>query len=99
MFGAGSALYWARKIPASEWKNPWLAGNSLEASTAAWGLRAMLSANLIDEAVPVARYLLQALGPKDQDPDVVKNLIKCFEKFLFNGISVTISNYFRRSYL
>lgn len=50
----------------------------------------MLSATLIDEAVPVARYLLQALGPKDQDPDVVQNLIKCFENFVFNEISVTI---------
>ncbi|CAH2104661.1 unnamed protein product [Euphydryas editha] len=71
---SGSALYWARKIPSSEWKNPWLVGNSLEASTAAWGLRAMLYSNLIDEAVPVARYLLQALGPKDQDPDVLDAL-------------------------
>ncbi|XP_026487589.2 thioester-containing protein 1 allele S3-like [Vanessa tameamea] len=70
----GSALYWPRKIPASEWRNPWLKGNSLEASTAAWALRAMLASNLIEESVPVARYLLQALGPKDQDPDVLDAL-------------------------
>ncbi|XP_041986950.1 CD109 antigen-like [Aricia agestis] len=64
-------LFWSRKIVGTEWRNPWLKSNSLEAATAAWGLRAMLAARLTDEAVPVARYLLQALGTKDQDPEVL----------------------------
>ncbi|CAG9566895.1 unnamed protein product [Danaus chrysippus] len=70
----GVNLYWPRKLSKSELRNPWLKGNSLEASTAAWGLRAMLASSLIDESVPVARYLIQALGPRDQDPDVLDAL-------------------------
>ncbi|VVD02140.1 unnamed protein product [Leptidea sinapis] len=66
-----TTLFWSRKLEGSEWRNPWLKGNSLEASTAAWGLRAMLNSRLVEESVPVARYLLQSLGPKDQDPDVI----------------------------
>lgn len=62
--------FWSRKLQGNEWRNPWLKTNSLEASTAAWGLRAMLSERLVEEAVPVARYLLQAQS--DLDPDVVK---------------------------
>lgn len=48
-----------------------MVGNSLEATTAAWGLRAMLGARLIDEATPVIRYLLQSYQPNDPDPEVV----------------------------
>lgn len=66
-----TTLFWSRKISGSEWRNPWLKGNSLEASTAAWAMRAMLAASLVDEAVPVAQYLVQSLGPTDQDPEVV----------------------------
>lgn len=73
IFSDSSVLYWSRKVPGTEWRNPWLKGNSLEAVTTAWGLRAMLASSLLEEAVPVARYLLQALGPADQDPDVVKH--------------------------
>ncbi|CAH0725826.1 unnamed protein product, partial [Brenthis ino] len=69
-----TTLFWSRTIAGSEWRNPWLKSNSLEASTAAWALRAMLASNLVDEAVPVARYLIQALGPKDQDPEVLDAL-------------------------
>ncbi|CAG4944809.1 unnamed protein product [Colias eurytheme] len=74
-----SALFWSRKLPGSEWRNPWLKGNSLEASTAAWALRAMLNSRLVEEGVPVARYLLQALDPRDQDPDVLDALAQFAE--------------------
>ncbi|CAK1549918.1 unnamed protein product [Leptosia nina] len=74
-----STLFWSRKLPGSEWRNPWLKGNSLEASTAAWGMRAMLNTRLVEEAVPVARYLLQTLGPRDQDPDVLDALAQFSE--------------------
>ncbi|KAI8427884.1 hypothetical protein MSG28_002244 [Choristoneura fumiferana] len=69
---SGSTKFWSRKLQGNEWRNPWLKTNSLEASTAAWGLRAMLSERLIEEAVPVARYLLQAQS--DLDPDVLDSL-------------------------
>ncbi|XP_063529848.1 thioester-containing protein 1 allele R1-like [Cydia strobilella] len=69
---SGSTKFWSRKMTGNEWRNPWLKGNSLEASTAAWGLRAMLSERLVDEAVPVARYLMQAQS--DLDPDVLDAL-------------------------
>ncbi|XP_038206788.1 C3 and PZP-like alpha-2-macroglobulin domain-containing protein 8 isoform X2 [Zerene cesonia] len=74
-----STLFWSRKLPGSEWRNPWLKGNSLEASTAAWALRAMLNSRLVEEGVPVARYLLQALDPRDQDPDVLDALAQFAE--------------------
>lgn len=68
---SGSTLFWSRRLSGSEWRNPWLKGNSMEATTAAWALRGMLSARLLDESVPVVRYLLQAYSPVDPDPDVV----------------------------
>lgn len=52
----------------------------MEANTAAWALRGMLSARLIDETVPVVRYLLQAYSPVDPDPEVVCYSIKKGEK-------------------
>lgn len=67
----GSTLFWSRTLSGNEWRNPWLKGNSLEATTAAWGLRAMLGARLLEEATPVVRYLLQAYLPHDPDPEVV----------------------------
>ncbi|XP_028159271.1 CD109 antigen-like [Ostrinia furnacalis] len=67
----GSTLFWSRKLSGSEWRNPWLKSNSLEASTAAWGLRTMLASRLEDKAEPVARFLLQAYKPNDPDPDVL----------------------------
>ncbi|CAH4004421.1 unnamed protein product [Pieris brassicae] len=72
-------LFWSRRLPASETRNPWLKWNSLEASTAAWAMRAMLNTRLVEEAVPVARYLLQTLGPRDQDPDVIDALAQFAE--------------------
>ncbi|XP_049864919.1 CD109 antigen-like isoform X2 [Pectinophora gossypiella] len=70
----GSTLFWSRKIYGAEWKNPWLKGNSLEAATAAWGLKAMLASKLVEEATPVARFLLQSYRLHDQDPDVLDAL-------------------------
>ncbi|KAL0849223.1 hypothetical protein ABMA28_013556 [Loxostege sticticalis] len=67
----GSTLFWSRKLTGSEWRNPWLKSNSLEASTAAWGLRTMLASRLEDKAEPVARFLLQAYRPNEPDPDVL----------------------------
>ncbi|KAJ2953639.1 hypothetical protein O0L34_g1251 [Tuta absoluta] len=70
----GSTLFWSRKIYGNEWRNPWLKGNSLEAATAAWGLKAMLASRLVDEATPVARFLLQSYKPNNQDPEVLDAL-------------------------
>ncbi|KAG7311410.1 hypothetical protein JYU34_002452 [Plutella xylostella] len=72
--GTGSERYWSRQLSGSEWRNPWLRHNSAEASTAAWGLRAMLAANLVDQAIPVARFLLAATKPGTLDPDVLESL-------------------------
>ncbi|CAG9098707.1 unnamed protein product [Plutella xylostella] len=72
--GTGSERYWSRQLSGSEWRNPWLRHNSAEASTAAWGLRAMLAANLVDQALPVARFLLAATKPGTLDPDVLESL-------------------------
>lgn len=66
-----TTLFWSRKLSGNEWRNPWLKGNNLETTTAAWGLKAMLASKLVDEALPVARYLLQSYRPQDQDPEVV----------------------------
>ncbi|XP_045774990.1 C3 and PZP-like alpha-2-macroglobulin domain-containing protein 8 [Maniola jurtina] len=91
-----STLYWSRKVPGAEWKNPWLKGNSLEASTTAWALRAMLASSLLEEAVPAARYLLQALGPKDQDPDVLDALAQFAETMKTTNklrVSVTVASF------
>lgn len=71
---SGSTLFWSRTLYGNEWRNPWLVGNSFEALTAAWGLRAMLAARLIDESTPVVRYLLQAYQPNDPDPEVIDSL-------------------------
>lgn len=68
---SGSTLFWSRKLSGNEWRNPWLQGNDLESAAAAWGLRAMLASRLVDEATPVAKYLLQYYRPSDQYPDVV----------------------------
>lgn len=65
--------WWRRQISGNELRNPWLRANNAEAATAAWGLRAMLP-NLVDEAVPVARYILSAYQPNDLDPDVLEAL-------------------------
>uniref|UniRef100_A0A2A4K0R1 TEP1-F n=1 Tax=Heliothis virescens TaxID=7102 RepID=A0A2A4K0R1_HELVI len=75
----GSTLFWSRTLSGNEWRNPWLKGNSLEATTAAWGLRAMLAARLVDEATPVVRYLLQAYLPHDPDPEVMDSLAQFAE--------------------
>ncbi|XP_049691725.2 thioester-containing protein 1 allele R1 [Helicoverpa armigera] len=75
----GSTLFWSRTLSGNEWRNPWLKGNSLEATTAAWGLRAMLAARLLDEATPVVRYLLQAYLPHDPDPEVMDSLAQYAE--------------------
>ncbi|XP_023935608.2 thioester-containing protein 1 allele S3 isoform X2 [Bicyclus anynana] len=91
-----STLYWSRKVPGAEWKNPWLKANSLEASTAAWGLRSMLASSLLEEAVPVARYLIQALGPKDQDPDVLDALAQFAQMLKTTNklrVSVTVATF------
>ncbi|KAL4708067.1 hypothetical protein ACJJTC_009846 [Scirpophaga incertulas] len=70
----GSTLFWSRKVSGQEWRNPWLRANSLDANTAAWGLRAMLASRLQDRAEPVAKYLLQAYVPSDPDPDILDSL-------------------------
>ncbi|XP_022820433.1 CD109 antigen-like [Spodoptera litura] len=75
----GSTLFWSRTLSGNEWRNPWLKGNSLEATTAAWGLRAMLGARLVEEATPVVRYLLQAYLPHDPDPEVMDALAQYAE--------------------
>ncbi|XP_072936646.1 thioester-containing protein 1 allele S3-like isoform X2 [Epargyreus clarus] len=70
-------IFWSRPLSGSEWRNPWLRGNSVSALTAAWALRALLAARLparAAAAAPVARYLLEALPPVDQDPDVLDSL-------------------------
>ncbi|KAJ8726365.1 hypothetical protein PYW07_001063 [Mythimna separata] len=74
----GSTLFWSRTLSGNEWRNPWLKGNSLEATTAAWGLRAMLAARL-EEATPVVRYVLQAYLPHDPDPEVMDSLAQYAE--------------------
>lgn len=66
-------MFWSRKLHGAEWRNPWLVGNSLEASAAACGLRALLAARHADRALPVARYLLQHLRPDHLQPDVVRH--------------------------
>ncbi|XP_075992321.1 thioester-containing protein 1 allele R1-like [Anticarsia gemmatalis] len=76
---SGSTLFWSRTLSGNEWRNPWLVGNSLEATTAAWGLRAMMAARLLDEATPVVRYLLQAYQPNDPDPEVIDSLAQFAE--------------------
>ncbi|CAH0748966.1 unnamed protein product [Diatraea saccharalis] len=70
----GSTLFWSRNVRGNEWRNPWLKSNSLEANTAAWGLRTMLTSRLEDKAEPVARFLLQAYKPLQPDPDVLDAL-------------------------
>ncbi|CAH0404826.1 unnamed protein product [Chilo suppressalis] len=70
----GTTLFWSRKVSANEWRNPWLKANSLEANTAAWGLRTMLATRLEDKAEPVARYLMQSYRPMQPDPDVLDAL-------------------------
>ncbi|CAH0603133.1 unnamed protein product [Chrysodeixis includens] len=76
----GSTLFWSRTLSGNEWRNPWLKGNSLEASTAAWGLRAMLGARLVEEASPVVRYLLKsAYLPANPDPEVIDALAQYAE--------------------
>lgn len=75
----GTTLFWSRQLSGSEWRNPWLTGNNLEASTAAYALRTMLANRLLDEAVPVVQYLLEAYSPFDPDPDVVDALAEFAE--------------------
>ncbi|KAJ0181857.1 hypothetical protein K1T71_002579 [Dendrolimus kikuchii] len=75
----GSTLFWSRQLSGSEWRNPWLKGNNLEASTAAHALRTMLANRLLDEATPVVRSLLQAYRPFDPDPEVVDALAQFAE--------------------
>ncbi|XP_004927018.1 C3 and PZP-like alpha-2-macroglobulin domain-containing protein 8 [Bombyx mori] len=74
----GGSLYWSRGVSGSEWRNPWLRYNSLALTTAAWGLRCMLAARLLDESIPVVNYLLQ-YSPSDPDPDVVDALAQFAE--------------------
>lgn len=75
----GGISWWERKLSGLEWRNPWLKGNSAEAATASWGLRAMLSQRLIEQSLPVARFLLYAFRPQDMEPDQVKsNYIKFY---------------------
>ncbi|XP_026329682.1 CD109 antigen-like isoform X2 [Hyposmocoma kahamanoa] len=71
---SATTLFWSRKLSGNEWRNPWLKGNNFETATAAWGLKAMLASKLVDEALPVARYLLQSYRPQDQDPEVLDAL-------------------------
>ncbi|KAM3964840.1 thioester-containing protein 1 allele R1 [Aphomia sociella] len=97
----GSAAYWSRQVTGAEWRNPWLRDNSVDASTAAWGLRALLSAPAAgaDSAspttsMPLARYLLQTIGPRDPDPDVVDALAQFSESLRTSPelrISVNVS--------
>ncbi|KPJ15105.1 CD109 antigen [Papilio machaon] len=74
-----STLFWSRKLHGSEWRNPWLVGNSLEARAAACGLRALLAARHTERALPVARYLLQHLRPEHVHPDVLDALAQFSE--------------------
>ncbi|XP_013188878.2 C3 and PZP-like alpha-2-macroglobulin domain-containing protein 8 [Amyelois transitella] len=76
---SGSTLFWSRKLSGSEWRNPWLRDNTLEANTAAHGLQALMLARLEDQATSVARALLQAARPADPDPDVIDALAKYAE--------------------
>ncbi|KAG6455796.1 hypothetical protein O3G_MSEX009404, partial [Manduca sexta] len=71
---SGPGIFWSRQLSGSEWRNPWLHGNSLDAQTAAWGVRCLVAARKTDEAVPVVRYLLEAYQPYDPDPEVVDSL-------------------------
>ncbi|XP_053625843.1 thioester-containing protein 1 allele S3-like [Plodia interpunctella] len=71
---SGSTLFWSRKLSGSEWRNPWLRSNTLEANTAAHGLQALILARLDEQATSVVRALLQAARPADPDPDVVDAL-------------------------
>lgn len=85
----GSTLFWSRTLSGNEWRNPWLRGNSLEAHTAAWGVRAMLAGRLLEEATPVVRYLLQAYLPHDPDPEVV-SVLEQGELGTFHHLNITI---------
>ncbi|XP_052755570.1 thioester-containing protein 1 allele R1-like isoform X2 [Galleria mellonella] len=96
----GSAAYWSRHVSGPEWRNPWLRDNSVDAATASWGLRALLSTPTLDSAapaagaMPLARYLLQTVGPYDPDPDVVDALAQFSESIRISStlrISVNVS--------
>lgn len=80
---SGSTLFWSRKLSGSEWRNPWLRSNTLEANTAAHGLQALILARLDEQATSVVRALLQAARPADPDPDVVSLGENSFIKAVF----------------